>query len=103
MTGVALLSLATAVPPHVLRQDEVLARAQAMFGDRYPEFRRMAAVFRTTGITQRHSVAPPEWFDEPHGWPDRNEMFWKARATCSSRPRVGRWRTRPDRAEVDAV
>lgn len=75
MAHVALLSLATAVPPHVLRQEDVLARAEALFGPRFPEFRRMAAVFRTTGIAQRHSVVPPDWFDAPHGWADRNAAF----------------------------
>ncbi len=75
MVPVALLSLATAVPPHPLNQDEVLARAEALFGPRYPEFRRMAAVFRSSGIRQRRSVVEPGWFDTPHGWPERNAAF----------------------------
>ena len=75
MGPVALLSLATALPPHRLEQDAVLARAEGLFGPRYPEFRRMAAVFRTSGISERRSVGERGWFDHPHGWPERNAAF----------------------------
>jgi alkylresorcinol/alkylpyrone synthase len=75
MTGAAMLSLSTALPPHELRQEDVLARAEALFEDRFPDFRRLKAVFRTTGIARRWSVRPFEWFAEPHGWPDRTEAF----------------------------
>lgn len=75
MPGAALLSLATALPPFELAQEEVSARAEAIFGERFPEFRRLKAVFRSTGIGRRWSVRPFDWFAEPHGWPDRTEAF----------------------------
>jgi alkylresorcinol/alkylpyrone synthase len=75
MPGASLLSLVTALPPYELPQAEVLARAEALFEDRYPEFRRLKAVFRTTGIERRWSVRPFDWFAGPLGWPERTEAF----------------------------
>lgn len=75
MAGAAMLALSTALPPHELRQAEVLRQAEALFEDRFPDFRRLKAVFRTTGIERRWSVRPFDWFAEPHGWPDRAQAF----------------------------
>jgi alkylresorcinol/alkylpyrone synthase len=70
-----LLSLATAVPPHVLMQRDVAAVAQELFGGRYDEFGRLAKVFDTTGIVKRHGVRPIEWYVEPRGWPERTAAY----------------------------
>ncbi len=70
-----LLSLATAVPPHVLVQRDVAQAAQALFGGRYDEFGRLARVFETTGIVKRHGVRPIEWYVEPRGWPERTAAY----------------------------
>src|SRR5687768_18041614 len=70
-----LISLATAVPPHILWQRDVAAAAQRMFGDRYDEFGRLAKVFDTTGIVKRHGVRPIEWYVEPRGWPERTAAY----------------------------
>ncbi len=70
-----LLSLATAVPPFVLRQDEVVAASRRMFSGRYRDFERLSPVFTTAGIRERRSVRPIEWFSEPHGWPDRTKAY----------------------------
>ena len=70
-----LLSLATAVPPHVLMQDEVAAAAREMFGKRYATFDRMAPVFLTAGIRKRHAARPIEWYSQPHGWKERTEAY----------------------------
>jgi alkylresorcinol/alkylpyrone synthase len=70
-----LLSLATAVPPHVLWQRDVAAAAHKLFGGRYDEFGRLAKVFETTGIVKRHGVRPMEWYVEPRGWPERTAAY----------------------------
>lgn len=72
---VQLLSVATAVPDHVLLQTDVAVAAGAMFGARYASFGRMARVFETAGIKKRHSVKPLEWFAEARGWPERTEAY----------------------------
>jgi alkylresorcinol/alkylpyrone synthase len=70
-----LISLATAVPGHVLLQDEAAAAARKLFGDRYATFDRMASVFETAGIYKRHSVRPLHWFCEPRGWKERTAAY----------------------------
>jgi hypothetical protein len=72
---VQLQALSTAVPPHRLPQDMVATRAQAMLGPRYPQFERMLKTFQTSGVETRYSAAPLEWFDDPHGWADRNTIY----------------------------
>src|SRR5688572_6370473 len=70
-----VLSLATAVPPHVLWQRDVARTAQIVFAGRYAEFERLAKVFETTGIMKRHGVRPLEWYVEPRGWPERTAAY----------------------------
>ena len=45
-----IAGLATAVPPHVLSQNEVVAHAAEMFGQRVRDFERLRPVFENTGI-----------------------------------------------------
>lgn len=72
---VYLNALATALPPHVLPQDLVQRRAQAILGPRYPEFARLMGTFTSAGVERRHSVVPIAWFEEPHGWKERNARY----------------------------
>ena len=41
-------------------------------------FDRLSGVFDNAGIEQRHIVAPPEWYEHPHGWRDRNAIYLEA-------------------------
>ena len=66
-----LLSVATAVPPYPLDQDDVVARVKLLFG-RSPDLDRMLPVFLNTGIQTRYSCVPIEWYDHQHGWAERN-------------------------------
>ena len=75
---VLLLSVATAVPPHILKQRDVAAAANAIFAARYGEFERLSAVFNTAGITQRHAARPLEWYIEPRSWPERTSAYLEA-------------------------
>ena len=74
-----LLSLATAVPPHVIAQPEAKAAAQ---GNRSAGatalFDRLAGVFDNAGIARRHTVAPIDWYEQPHGWAERNALYLEA-------------------------
>lgn len=73
--SVKLVSLATAVPEHVLPQDVVTARAAELFLGTQGGFERLAPVFRNAEIETRNSCAPIEWFLEPHSFTDRNDLF----------------------------
>jgi alkylresorcinol/alkylpyrone synthase len=69
-----LLGLATAVPRHALGQDEVVERVQRLFG-RSNDLERLLPVFVNSGIARRYSSVPLEWYDEPHGWAERNRCY----------------------------
>lgn len=70
-----VISLATAVPEHVLLQHDVAAIAEHVFSTRYADFQRLSQVFETTGIHKRHSVRPLDWFLTPQGWPERTAAY----------------------------
>jgi alkylresorcinol/alkylpyrone synthase len=73
--SVGLLSLATASPPHAMPQDEVVEAARSVFRDSFPQFDRMAPVFKTAGIRTRQSAMPVEWYLQPRGWPERTAEY----------------------------
>ena len=70
-----LLSIATAVPPHMLDQDDILRESRGLLQSRFAQFDRLAPAFRNAGIARRHSVVPLDWFRQPHGWMDRTAAF----------------------------
>ncbi|MGZ3217545.1 type III polyketide synthase [Paracoccus sp. T5] len=70
-----LLSIATAVPPNVLHQDDILTESRALLEARFSQFERLAPAFRNAGIDTRHSVVPLDWFRQPHGWVDRTQAY----------------------------
>lgn len=72
---VRLLSLATAVPRHVLRQEEVAACAHSLFRDGGGDIDRLAPVYGNAGIETRYSCMPMEWYGRPCGWAERNRLF----------------------------
>lgn len=104
MPPARLLSLATAVPPHVLLQDDVLGLARELFHARAAQFERLAPVFAHAGVRQRHSVVPLDWYRRPHGWAEKNALFVAAATdlleSCG-RAAIRRAGVRPD--EIDAV
>jgi len=78
MNEVGLLSLATALPPHIVEQGVAKAKAREMFGGRKQLFDRLATVFDNAAIAQRHTVAPIEWYEGHHGWKERNRLYLDA-------------------------
>lgn len=75
MADVSILSLATAVPPHKLQQADIEARARRIFASAIGRFPHLADVFVNTGIEERYSVRPIEWFDAPHDFAERSEVY----------------------------
>jgi alkylresorcinol/alkylpyrone synthase len=104
MQPCSLLSLATAVPPHVVEQSEAKVRAREAFGGNKALFDRLAGVFDNAGIARRHIVAPQDWYMHGHGWHERNAVYLKAAeqlfidASASALEKAG---LKPD--EIDGV
>lgn len=72
---VSLAALVSAVPPHVMRQDDVVRRVRALFGDRRLDIERLLPAFGNAGIDTRRSCVPIEWYLSPSNWKDRNALF----------------------------
>src|SRR6266550_6388878 len=77
MKSCTLLSLATAVPPHVIEQQHAKEVGRRAFG-RKAVFDRLSSVFDNAAIAKRHLVAPAEWYAKPHGWAERNAVYLAA-------------------------
>ena len=71
-----LLSLATGVPPYALGQEQVTHRARRLF-EQHPsaDLGRLMPVFTNAGIERRYSSVPIEWYEQPHGWTERNGIY----------------------------
>jgi alkylresorcinol/alkylpyrone synthase len=75
---VRLLGLAPMRAPYTIDQADVTRRARAIFGPKIGDFERLAKVFQTTGIHERQSVRPADWYEAPRGWPERTEAYLEA-------------------------
>jgi alkylresorcinol/alkylpyrone synthase len=71
----SLLSVATAVPKHRLAQGEVAAIAPRLFDRRKSDIDRLMPVFDNAGIATRNSCVPIDWYLQPHGWRERNQLY----------------------------
>lgn len=71
-----ILALATAVPEHILPQDEMTAFAPRLFPRRpAASLEALLPAYANAGIRQRYIAVPMEWLAEPHGWPERSRLY----------------------------
>lgn len=89
MTRSRLLSIATAVPPHVIRQSDAKRLIEALFSGGAPgpgfagpagepgeaDWARLYSVFDHGAIETRRSCMPLAWYAEPHGFEERNDRY----------------------------
>lgn len=68
-------AVATAVPPHVLAQAEVIERSREIFAPEVAGFERFADAYRNAAIDTRHSCVPIAWYAEEHGFAERNALY----------------------------
>jgi alkylresorcinol/alkylpyrone synthase len=100
---VALASIATAVPPFALEQDDVAARVRAQFS-RSEIVQRLMPVFTTTGIRRRYSCVPFDWYYDPQSWPQRNAVYLEnAQALLEQAARAALERAGVQARDVGAV
>ncbi len=86
-SSVRLLSVSTAVPPNIVSQREAAKAAHRGFSARFDDFERLARVFETSGIVQRHLVQPLDWYLQPMGWSERNAAYLDGRGPAVRRRR----------------
>ncbi|MEJ8631654.1 hypothetical protein P0F65_21560 [Sphingomonas sp. I4] len=88
------MSLATRTPRHRLSQDQALATARELIGDRFTDFDRLAPIFANAGIAERQLAMPLDWYRTPARSRSAAPPISTWRSTCSSRPPVPRWTKR---------
>jgi alkylresorcinol/alkylpyrone synthase len=75
VTAPHLSSIATAVPPHVIRQADVIERAMRIFDRERTDIERLMPVYANAGIDTRHFCLPIEWYEQEHSWAERNALY----------------------------
>jgi len=73
-----IIGVGTALPPNLIRQEQALYFATKHFRNYLPHIERMGSIFAHAAIEERHFVVPPEWFDQPHGLRERNDLYLQA-------------------------
>ncbi len=73
-----LMSIATAVPSHVLLQQDAATAVEQSFSARLDDFPRLSRVFRSAGIAKRHLARPLDWYLEPRGWMEATAVYLEA-------------------------
>src|SRR3954470_12265989 len=101
---VHLISIATALPQHVLLQRDIARAARTIFGRQFDNFERLSGIFANSGILKRHGVQPLEWYLEPRGWPERTQAYFEgAEALFVESAELALARAGLTGADVDAV
>jgi len=83
--GASVLAVATASPPHVLAQAQLRAFARRFFAKDFPAIDRLLPAFDNSGIAERQMASPIEWFDEPHTFAEKNEVYRRCALDMSAR------------------
>jgi alkylresorcinol/alkylpyrone synthase len=73
VTPPKLLSIGTALPPHNITQDEVMAVLERARGKALPL--RMEQILRNSGIEQRYLAMPPDYYLGPRSWAERSKLY----------------------------
>jgi alkylresorcinol/alkylpyrone synthase len=73
-----LLSIGTAVPPHKISQDEVMAVLERARGKALRP--RMEQILRNSGIAQRYLAMAPDYYLGERSWAERSQLYAKASA-----------------------
>jgi alkylresorcinol/alkylpyrone synthase len=104
MSVARLAAVATAVPPHVIRQSDVVELTTKIFDRKQSEIERLLPVYANAGIDTRHSCVPLDWYAGEHSWAERNAIYVEnavqllAEAATRCLEQTGR-----DFADIDAL
>jgi alkylresorcinol/alkylpyrone synthase len=70
-----ILSVATALPPYRVGQEEAKTFARGMFSRRDGDFERLLPIFDNVNVDSRYFCVPVEWFERDHGFPEKNTLY----------------------------
>ena len=70
-----IVSVAEALPAHILKQDEVTQFAKDLFSESFNDIERLLKVFNNGEIEKRHFVKGLEWFKTEKSFQERNDAY----------------------------
>lgn len=70
-----ILSAGTAVPPHQVDANTSREFARNLFAESFRDIERLLAIFESAQVDKRHFCAPPSWFETPHSFAEKNELY----------------------------
>src|SRR5262245_57303595 len=70
----SIAAVATALPPHVVSQAEALEVARRVYAGR-EDLLRLLRVFTTSGVQQRYTAFPPDYYRKERSFDERNRDF----------------------------
>lgn len=70
----SIAGLATALPPHVVRQEEAAQVVRRVHAGR-DDLLRLLRVFRSSGVLERRTAFPPEYYLKERSFEERNRDF----------------------------
>jgi alkylresorcinol/alkylpyrone synthase len=70
----AITAAATALPPHVVSQDEALEVARRIYAGR-EDLLQLLRIFKSSGVERRHTAFPPEYYLKERSFDERNRDF----------------------------
>ena len=71
----AVVAVATASAPHRLPQAEVRGFARRFFARDFTAIDRLLPAFDNSGIGERQLASPIEWYEVPHSFAEKNEVY----------------------------
>jgi alkylresorcinol/alkylpyrone synthase len=99
-----LVALATAVPPHVLRQADARTFAEHLFAGALGADGRLMQVFEHAQIDKRHMCMPLEWFGKDRTFAEKNALYVEhAVLLAGEATRKALARARLEPADIDHV
>lgn len=70
-----LISIATAIPPNKVKQNEAKVFASQLFGSHIADLNRLLPLFDNTGIKTRYFSVPLDWFGKEHSMEEKNHIY----------------------------
>lgn len=84
MSHPRIAAVATAVPEHRLPQSAAKSFARGFFADDFPALHRLLHAFDNTGIEERQLVRPLSWYERPHSFEEKNEVYRREALTLAT-------------------
>nr|WP_275983456.1 3-oxoacyl-[acyl-carrier-protein] synthase III C-terminal domain-containing protein [Paenibacillus hamazuiensis] len=70
-----VVSVGTAVPSYRLSKEEARATVRRLFGGAYEHLDRLLSIFDNSGIDERYSCVPAEWFETKHSVEEKHRLY----------------------------